>query len=266
MTGRLEDVFLHLFSHLEFEREMGERIRTAMRYPSLVVMAMLAAVVVINIFVIPAFANVYAGLHAQLPLQTRLLITTSSFALHYSPLLLAATIGVVFAFQAYLGTVNGLYKWDKLKLHFRIVGKIILKATLARFARSFSLSNKSGIPIALALSVIAQRAGNTYVASHIEQMRNGVERGESVLRTATISGVFTPVVLQMIAVGEENSEPDDLMDEIAKMYEHEVDYQLRTLSSEIEPVLIVVLGMIVLVMALGIFLPMFDIGNVAMKH
>ena len=266
MTGRLEEVFLRLFGHLEFEREMGERVRAAMRYPSFVVVAMLAAMVIINIFVIPSFANVYAGFHAELPLPTRFLMATSAFTVHYWPLLLVIIAAAAFGFKTYLATVEGLYKWDKLKLRFPIVGKIILKATLARFARSFALSSKSGVPIVMGLTVVAQTVDNTYIASRIEQMRDGVERGESILRTASVTGVFTPVVLQMIAVGEETGELDDLMDEIARMYEHEVDYELKTLSSQIEPILIGVLGIIVLILALGIFLPMWDLGKVAIKN
>ncbi|MEB0164854.1 type II secretion system F family protein, partial [Glaciimonas sp. CA11.2] len=138
--------------------------------------------------------------------------------------------------------------------------------TLARFARSFALSSKSGVPIVMGLTVVAQTVDNSYIASRIEQMRDGVERGESILRTASVTGVFTPVVLQMIAVGEETGELDDLMDEIARMYEHEVDYELKTLSSQIEPILIGVLGIIVLILALGIFLPMWDLGKVAIKN
>lgn len=265
MTGRLEDVFLRLFAHLEFEREMGERVRTAMRYPSFVMTAMIAAIGVINIFVIPAFAKVYAGFNAQLPLMTRILMTSSKFTVDYWPLMLAAIIAAVFAFKTYISTTNGRYQWDKLKLRFPIVGKIILKGTLARFARSFSLSSKSGVPIVQGLNVVAQTVDNTYIASRVEQMRDGVERGESILRTAVVAGVFTPVVLQMIAVGEETGELDDLMDEIAEMYEREVDYELKTLSSQIEPILIVALGILVLVLALGIFLPIWDLGKVALK-
>ena len=265
MTGRLEDVFLRLFAHLEFEREMGERVRTAMRYPSFVMMAMVAAIAVINIFVIPAFAKVYAGFNAELPLMTRILLATSNFTVHYWPLMLAAIIAAVFAFKTYIATANGRYQWDKLKLRFPVVGTIILKGTLARFARSFSLSSKSGVPIVQGLNVVAQTVDNTYIASRVEQMRDGVERGESILRTAVVAGVFTPIVLQMIAVGEETGELDDLMDEIAEMYEREVDYELKTLSSKIEPILIVALGILVLVLALGIFLPIWDLGKVALK-
>jgi MSHA biogenesis protein MshG len=194
-TGRLEEVFLRLFDHLEFEREMRERIRTALRYPMFVIIAMTIAIAVINIFVIPAFAKVYAGFKAELPLMTRILINSSNFFVHYWPYILALIVGGVVAFKMYIGTVNGRYRWDKAKLRLPIIGDIILKGTMARFARSFALSSKSGVPIVQGLSVVAQTVDNSYIASRIEQMRDGVERGETILRTAVTTGVFTPVVL-----------------------------------------------------------------------
>lgn len=264
MTGRLEEIFLRLFDHLEFEREMRERVRTAMRYPMFVVIAMAVAITVINLFVIPAFAKVYAGFNAELPLMTQLLIGFSNFMVRFWPLILALLVGAGFAFRIYIATPNGGYRWDKLKLRFPIVGKIVLKGALARFARSFALASKSGVPIVQGLNVVAQTVDNAYIASRITQMRDGIERGESILRTAVTAGVFTPVVLQMVAVGEETGELDSLMDEIAEMYEREVDYELKTLSSQIEPILIVGLGIIVLVLALGVFLPIWDLGKVAL--
>lgn len=264
MTGRLEEVFLRLFDHLEFEREMSERIRSAMRYPSFVVIAMVIAVAVINLFVIPAFAKVYAGFNAELPIMTRILLGFSEFMVNYWGLLLAVGVGAYMGFRYYIGTEHGGYRWDKTKLRFPIAGKIILKGTLARFARSFALASKSGVPIIQSLNVVAQTVDNAYIASRIIQMRDGIERGESILRTAITANVFTPVVLQMIAVGEETGDIDNLMDEIAHMYEREVDYELKTLSSQIEPILIAGLGLLVLVLALGVFLPIWDLGKVAM--
>jgi MSHA biogenesis protein MshG len=264
MTGRLEEIFLRLFDHLEFERLMSERVRTALRYPMFVVIAMVVAITVINLFVIPAFAKVYAGFNAELPLMTQILIGFSNFMVKYWPLMLLALIGAGFGFKAYIATVNGRYRWDKLKLRFPIVGKILLKGALARFARSFALASKSGVPIVQGLNVVAQTVDNAYIASRVTQMRDGIERGESILRTAVTAGVFTPVVLQMVAVGEETGELDSLMEEIAEMYEREVDYELKTLSSQIEPILIVGLGIIVLILALGVFLPIWDLGKVAM--
>ena len=265
MTGQLEHVFLRLYAHLEFERDMRERVKTALRYPMFVMIAMVIAMAVINIFVIPAFAKVFAGFNAQLPLMTRILIGTSNFAVEYWPYILAAMIAAIAGFRMFIATEHGKFVWDKAKLRFPIVGRIILKGTLARFARSFALSSKSGVPIVQALNVVGLTVDNAYIASRIEQMRDGVERGESILRTAAAAGVFTPVVLQMIAVGEETGAIDDLMDEIAGMYEHEVEYELKTLSANIEPILIVGLGILVLVLALGIFLPIWDLGKVALR-
>jgi MSHA biogenesis protein MshG len=125
---------------------------------------------------------------------------------------------------------------------------------------------RSGVPVVQVLTVVAQTADNAYLAARIEQMRDGVERGESILRTSTAANVFTPIVLQMIAVGEETGSLDDLMDEIALMYEREVDYGLKTLSAQIEPILITFLGAMVLVMALGIFLPIWDLGKAALHR
>jgi MSHA biogenesis protein MshG len=201
MTGRLDEIFLRLFNHLEFEREMRERIRTALRYPSFVVAAMVIAIVVINIFVIPAFAKVYAGFKAELPIMTKILIGSSNFTVNYWPVILVVSVGGIMAFRLYIGTVSGRYKWDRLKLRFPLAGQIIQKGTLARFARSFALASRSGVPIVQGLSVVSQVVDNAYIAGRVEQMRDGVERGESVLRTAVTTGVFTPIVLQMIAVG-----------------------------------------------------------------
>ncbi|HJV80828.1 type II secretion system F family protein [Noviherbaspirillum sp.] len=264
-TGRLEEIFLRLFDHLEFERDMRERVKTALRYPMFVVMAMVAAIAVINLFVIPAFAKVYAGFNAKLPLMTQLLINVSNFTVRFWPLLLVTAVAAFVAFKMYIATPKGRFQWDKLKLRFPIIGKIILKAALARFARSFALASKSGVPIVQGLNVVAQTVDNVYISSRVEQMRDGVERGESILRTAVTTGVFTPVVLQMIAVGEETGEIDELMDEIAAMYEREVDYELKTLSSQIEPILIVGLGILVLILALGVFLPIWDLGKAALQ-
>ena len=266
MTGRLEEVFLRLFDHLEFDRDMRDRVKTAMRYPTFVIVAMIAAMIVVNVFVIPQFEKVFKSFHADLPLMTRILIATSRFTVDYWPVMAGVAVAAFFGFRAWTRTVPGRLTWDRYKLRFPIAGKIIHKATMARFARSFALSIRSGVPIVQALTVVAQTADNAYLTLRLDQMRDGVERGESILRTATNAQVFTPIVLQMIAVGEESGSLDDLMDEIAQMYEREVDYELKTLSSQIEPILITFLGAMVLVLALGIFLPIWDLGKAALHH
>ena len=263
-TGLLDSVFLRLFEHIEFERFMRDQIKAALRYPTFVVAAMAVAIVVVNLFVIPAFAKVFESFGAELPLMTRVLLGFSGFMQASWPYLLALIIGAVFLFRSYTATSVGKYNWDHLKLKTPIAGKIVHKATMARFARSFALASKSGVPITNGLKLVAQTADNDYVASRINQMREGVERGESILRTATNSGVFNPVVLQMIAVGEESGSLDDLMEEVADMYQRDVEYEIKTLGAQIEPILIVFLGVMVLILALGIFLPIWDLGNIAL--
>jgi MSHA biogenesis protein MshG len=265
-TGLLDEVYIRLFEHIEFERFMREQVRTALRYPSFVVAAMAIAMAIINLFVIPAFAKVFKGFNAELPFLTKLLIATSDFTVNYWYYVLAIIVGAVLFFRSYTTSPDGKLKWDEFKMNIPIAGKIIRKATLARFARSFAIATKSGVPVLQGLTLVAQTVDNDYIASKVEGMRIGVERGESILRTASASGVFTPVVLQMIAVGEESGSLDDLMQEVAAMYQREVEYELKTLGAQIEPVLIVGLGIMVLILALGVFLPIWDLGRVAIKH
>jgi MSHA biogenesis protein MshG len=125
------------------------------------------------------------------------------------------------------------------------------------------MASKSGVPITRTMTVVAQTVDNAFIGQRIEQMREGVERGESLSRCAAAAGVFTPVVLQMIAVGEETGELDTLLVEIAEMYERETDYAIKGLSSSIEPILLTVIGLMVLVLALGVFLPLWNLGQVA---
>jgi MSHA biogenesis protein MshG len=264
MTGMLDQTFLRLYEHLEFEKEMRERIKSALRYPTFVVIAMAIALVIVNLFVIPAFAKVFEGFHTELPMMTKVLLGFSQFMVVSWPILLAALIGAVVGFRSWTNTVDGRYKWDRYKFELPIAGPIIKKATLARFARSLALSFKSGIPIVQALNTVGMVVDNEYMRSKVEQMRDGVERGESILRTAHATGVFNPTVMQMIAVGEETGDMDGLMFEVAGMYERDVEYDVKNLSAQIEPIMIVGLGVMVLILALGIFLPMWDLGKAAL--
>lgn len=263
-TGMMDNIFLRLFHHLEFERFMRGEIKTALRYPSFVIAAMAVAIVIINIFVIPSFAKVFDSMHAELPTLTKGLLGFSNFMLAYWPVLLAGAAGAWFVFKRYLAAEQGRYRWDTFKLKLPIAGKIIHKGTMARFARSFALASKSGVPITIALKLVAKTVDNDYIAKRVDGMRAGIERGESVFRTAKQAEVFNPLVLQMIAVGEESGSLDDLMQEIADMYQRDMEYEIKTLGAQIEPILIVFLGVLVLILALGIFLPVWDLGKVAM--
>ncbi len=265
MTGRLDDVFMRLFKHIEFEQFMGQQVKSALRYPAFVITAMIVAIGVINTMVVPAFATVFKTLGAELPLATRILIATSNFTVQYGWLLVAGVVAGIWALRRWIATPAGRRAWDRLLLRLPLAGPIVQKATLARFARSFALALKSGVPVEQTLNVVAQTVDNAYISRKVEAMREAVERGDSILRAAVASGVFTPVVLQMIAVGEETGAIDELMEEIAELYGNDVQYQLKTLSQQIEPILIVFLGALVLVLALGVFLPLWDLGNANLK-
>jgi MSHA biogenesis protein MshG len=266
MTGRLDEVFMRLFHHLEFEASMRQQVKSALRYPSFVVCAMAVALGVINLMVIPAFASVFEAAGARLPLPTRILMATSHFTLDWGWAMALGAVGGFFALRAWHRTPEGRLHIDSALLRLPVAGKIVRKAMLARFARALALSLRSGVPIAQALSVVAQTIDNRLIARKVEGMRVAVERGESVLRAAAAAEVFTPVVLQMIAVGEETGAVDELMDEVASFYGNEVEYELKTLGQQVEPILIVGLGVLVLLLALGVFLPVWDLGRTAMAH
>jgi MSHA biogenesis protein MshG len=260
-TGRLEEIFERLFRHIEFEKFMREQVRSAIRYPSFVVATMMLALVVINLFVIPAFAKVYKNLNADLPAVTRVLIGFSDFVVAFWPALLIGVVAAGFGFRSWSRSERTRVQWHAMQLRIPIAGKIVLKATLARFTRSFSLALQSGVPVLDALTSASRTVDNDFMAGKIESMREHVERGGAVLRAAEAAGIFTPLVLQMIAVGEESGALDDLMQEIGEMYQREVEYELKTLSSQIEPILIIALAVLVLILALGVFLPIWDLGR-----
>ncbi|AWA08314.1 MULTISPECIES: MSHA fimbrial biogenesis protein MshG [Aeromonas] len=257
-TGQLEEAFLQLANYFELELETRKRIKTAMRYPSFVLIAIGIAMVILNIMVIPVFAGMFAKFGVELPLATRILLATSHFFVHYWWVMLGVLLAMVFGWRRWVSTVKGKLTWHRWQLKLPIVGTIIERSLLARFARSFSMMLKAGVPLNTALSLVADAVDNAWMAGRIRDMRAGIERGESLLRTAGSSGLFTPLVMQMIAVGEETGQVDDLLHEAAEYYEREVDYDLKSLTARIEPILIGIVAVMVLILALGIFTPMWD--------
>jgi MSHA biogenesis protein MshG len=257
-TGQLDEAFQKLASYLEREQETRNRIKTAMRYPIFVLIAISLAMVILNIKVIPVFANMFKKLGADLPWATQMLISSSNFFLAYWPHLLIALIVLIVGVRQYLATENGRYRWDRRKLKLPVVGGIIERSMLSRFSHSFAIVLKAGVPMTSGLSLVSDAVDNSYMKEKILKMRSGIESGESLLRTASNSKLFTSLVLQMMAVGEETGRVDELLEEVADYYEREVDYELSTLTARIEPILISIVAIMVLILALGIFTPMWD--------
>lgn len=260
-TGNLDQAFLQISKYLELERQTIKNIKQATRYPLFVIVAIGIALAVINVFVIPAFAGVFKSLGAELPWQTQLLIAISGFTRDYWYLIAGGLGGSLYGFRRYIATEPGRLRWDRFKLRLPVVGGLFNRITLGRFSRTFALVLRAGIPIEQALTIVAGAVGNTHVGDKIRGMRRGIERGEGFTRTANGTGMFSPLVLQMLAVGEETGNVDDLLEEAAEFYEQEVEYDLKGLASAIEPILIVAIGFMVLVLALGVFLPLWDLNT-----
>ncbi|MCL1142096.1 type II secretion system F family protein [Shewanella gaetbuli] len=261
-TGKLEDAFIQLSSYIEREQETRRRIKSAMRYPIFVLIAIAIAMVILNIMVIPKFADMFSRFGADLPWATKILMATSSVFVNYWPHMLVALAGTFFGIRYWLKTEAGEQKWDKWKLHIPAVGSIIERSTLSRYCRSFSMMLGAGVPMTQALSLVADAVDNAYMHDKIVNMRRGIESGESMLRVSNQSQLFTPLVLQMVAVGEETGQIDQLLTDAADFYEGEVDYDLKNLTAKLEPILIGFVAGIVLILALGIYLPMWDMLNV----
>lgn len=261
-TGKLEDAFIQLSGYIEREQETRRRIKAAMRYPIFVLIAVALAMVVLNIMVIPKFADMFSRFGADLPWATKLLIGTSNFFVNYWYLLLAAIVGFFIAIRYWHNSEKGEKQWDRWKLKIPAVGSIIERSTLSRYCRSFSMMLSAGVPMTQALSLVADAVDNAYMHDRIVGMRRGIESGDSMLRVSNHSKLFTPLVLQMVAVGEETGQIDQLLNDAADFYEGEVDYDLKNLTAKLEPILIGIVAVIVLILALGIYLPMWDMLNV----
>ena len=261
-TGQLDAAFAQLAEYLQREQETRKQIKAATRYPMFVVFALVIALVIMNIFVIPVFASMFEKFDAELPAITVFLIGMSNFFLHQWWVLLLLISVCIFITSRYLDTKQGRYKWDKLQLSIPLVGSIIERSLLGRFARSFAMMLKAGVPLTTALNLVSDAVSNSYMQKAIITMRQRIEKGENLSRVAQNSGLFTPLVMQMISVGEETGRIDELLQEVAEYYEREVEYDLRSLTSKIEPILIAIVAGMVLVLALGIFTPMWDVMSV----
>ena len=257
-SGRLEDAFYQLAIYFEKEQETRKRIKAAMRYPTFVILALVGAMIILNIFVIPTFASMFAKFDAELPLMTQILIGTSHFFVNYWWLLLVMGIGSVLAWKRYLNTDAGRFNWDQYKLKIPFIGDILKRTLLARYSQSLAMVLRSGVPMTTGLSLTAHAVDNSYMEKAIITMRQDIEKGDSLLRASKSSELFSQLVLQMVAVGEETGRVDELLQEAADYYEREVDYDLRSLTAKIEPILTVFVAIMVLILALGIFMPMWN--------
>ena len=257
-TGKLDDVFLQLALYFEREQETRKRIKSALRYPTFVIIALVIAMFILNLFVVPVFTQMFERFNTELPIMTRVLIGTSDFFVNYWWLLLIGIVGAIVVVKQYVNSEVGRLKWDRIKLKLPVVGSIIERSLLSRYSRSFSMILRAGVPLTAGLSLTADAVDNAFMQQRIREMRQGIEKGESLLRVSKNSELFSTLVLQMVAVGEETGRLEPLLEESADYYEREVDFDLKSLTAKIEPILIGFVAVMVLILALGIFTPMWN--------
>ena len=257
-TGTLDLAFLRMYEYLNMEQEIRDRVSQATRYPMTVIGAILVAMGVITVFVIPSFAPLFKSLGDELPMPTKIILAVSTFFRDHWFVVLLIFGAIYAAIKTWLKTEQGRFRWDRTKLRLPVVGKIVRNASLSRITRSLTISLQAGLPMNETLQTVAKSIGNAYLTVKMTMLSDGIERGESLWKTAHSTGLFTPLVLQMIALGEETGSLPELLDEVAEHYKREVDYDLDNLSDALEPLLMVAVGGMVLVLALGIFLPMWD--------
>lgn len=260
-SGRLEESFEQLYQYLTQEEETRKRVKGALRYPTIVLVSIGVAIAVINLFVVPPFADLFASFGADLPWATQVLITTSELTTRYwhvagSILLLLAWLG-----RKWLATPEGELAWHRAQLMIPRIGDILHRALLARFCRTLSITLGAGLPVTQCLMIAARAVDNGHVGAQILDIRSDIESGDALTAAAYASGLFTPLVLQMLAVGEETGAVEETLAEVASYYEREVDYDLKTISDSIEPIMIVLVGAMVLMLALGVYLPMWEMAS-----
>lgn len=265
-SGKLDEAFLRLYHYLAFDANTRAKVAAALRYPVIVLLAVAIAIGVIMTMVVPQFARAFKSFGVELPWPTQVIIAVSNFTVSYWYLVAGSLVVAGFAARSALATPQGVRFADRLKLRIPVLGSIVLRATLARFARSFAVIVRAGVPLMEGLVLVGRAVQNEIVADKVRQLREAVERGENLSRAAAASGLFTPLVLQMLAVGEETGRIDEMMDEVADFYDREVAADVDNLASLIEPLLIVTVGGVVLLLALAVFLPMWDLSGAALRR
>jgi type IV pilus assembly protein PilC len=257
--GALDSVLMRLADTIEKQVELRRKVKSAMTYPMVVGFLVLIIVTAMLLFVIPMFEGIYKELGGTLPAPTQILINISKVCRKLWYVIFLVEAGGAFAFKRWINSEEGRKQWDAIKLKVPIFGKLVRKTALARFSRTLSALVRSGVPILESLDIVAETAGNSVVAAAVRDTQSAVKRGDPLSKKLEEHPVFPPMVVQMMAVGEETGALDEMLDKIADFYDQEVEATVDALTSLIEPLLIVVMGICVGGMVIALYLPMFNI-------
>lgn len=237
-----------------------------MRYPLMVIGAIIIALLIINVFVIPAFAKLYANMHGILPLPTRILLATSNFIIHYWYLLIGIVVLAIWAIRSYIHSPKGAVQWGKFQLKIPVIGWLIHRILLTRFARLLSLVLRAGITAVDGIQMVGASTNNAYMSSRIQGVTDLIAKGNTISAAIDKTNLFPPLIIQMIVLGEESGTIDHLLDEVAEYYQREINYDIVRISDTIEPILLVIIGGMVLVLALGVFLPTWNLASLVKQQ
>ncbi|HKI44146.1 MAG TPA: type II secretion system F family protein [Balneolales bacterium] len=261
-AGILDEVLLRLSSYKEKRYALKKKIQSALMYPALVVTVALCALVFLLLFVIPNFADMYSDFNAKLPAATQFVLNLSHGLSHYFFVIVAGVSLLVFGFRKYAQSPNGRRRIDALKIRLPYFGDLYLKTLIVRFCQTLGTLLKSGITLVESLEILKKSSGNVVIEKATDDMVSSVKKGKSIKDTFNQSRIFPPMVVQMVTVGEETAELDEMMLHIAKLYDEEVDVAIQSFTSVIEPALIVVLGILLGGIIVSMYLPIFQLMNV----
>jgi type II secretory pathway component PulF len=264
LSGSLEEVLERLSGVLEFQMKTKEMLKSAMRYPVFVVVTLAIAFVVLVNVVVPKFAPIFKSSKVALPLPTQILLLINDLFQKYTIVTIVVAFVIVASFLLYKRTAIGTYTIDRLKLAVPLIGEIVLKICMGRFA--FTLENlvRAGIPIVRTLDIVSRAVGNEYIAKKIQEIAVSIEKGKGISRPLRDAKIFPPLVIHLVATGEETGSLEEMLREVSIHYDREVSYSVARLSAWIEPILTVGLAGMVLFLALAIFMPWWDMMR-AMK-
>jgi len=260
--GALATILSRLAEYLEKADEIKRKIRGAMIYPAMIAIVSLVAVAIMLLFVIPTFAQMYAGLGAQLPLLTRMVIALSNFLQKSIIYIFAVIIGLIIAFRYYYRTEVGHLRFDSVTIKVPIFGTLIKKQAIARFSRTLSTLLASGVNILDSLEITSGTTGNKLVEAAVLRSRTSIAQGESIAGPlAKEKGIFPPMVIQMITIGEQTGGLDEMLEKVADFYDDEVDQAVLNLMNALEPIVIVFLAIIIGGMVMAMYLPIFKMAT-----
>lgn len=260
--GVLDEILMRLATYIEKADALKRKVQSALVYPGVVLTVAMGATAFMLVFIIPTFAKMFSDFGGELPLPTKIVLGASHFLTSFWWAIILAIVGGIFALTRYYATEGGKRVIDQFMLKIPVIGDVLLKGAVARFTRTLGTLISSGVPILSGLEITARTAGNKIIAEAIMEARASIREGETVAAPLKASGVFPPMVVQMISVGEQTGALDEMLTKIAVFYESEVDTAVDTLTSIIEPVMIVVMGGIVGGMVVAMYLPMFKLISV----